>query len=142
VLDNILFATDKQQKAPYLAVNYDDVHFGRSDRNCFYNPFSDRHVFVSRYLSGGRISRESLTLEGWRALSRYDDNSTQFSHLDRLTDMTIQHPVKSRIVYNASLEVTTVDLGADKYCDIQGNKVHGQLSLAPFESRILISADY
>jgi parallel beta-helix repeat protein len=142
LLDNILFATDKQQRTLYLAMNYDDVHFGRSDRNCFYNPFDDRHVYVSRYPSRGGTSRKALTLKGWRALSGYDDNSTEFSYLDRFADATIQHPVKSRIVYNASLEVASVDLGADKYCDVQGNKVYGKVSLLPFESKILIAADY
>jgi hypothetical protein len=48
--------------------------------------------------------------------------------------------VKSRIVYNASLDVNTVDLGPDLYCDVQGNGIRGKLVLQPFESKILIAA--
>jgi parallel beta-helix repeat protein len=142
LLENILFATEKQQKTLYLAINYGDVRFGSSERNCFYHPFSDKHVYVTRRRSIGGLSREALTLKEWHALSGYDDNSTEFSSLDRLADTTIHDPVKSRIIYNASLEPTTIDLGPDEYCDVRGNKVQGQVTLAPFESKILIAADY
>jgi hypothetical protein len=54
--------------------------------------------------------------------------------------MTLARPVKSRIVYNASLDVNTIDLGPDLYCDVQGNGIRGKLVLQPFESKILIAA--
>ena len=41
-LDNILFATDAQQRTLYSGMNYDNVHFGQSDRNYFYNPYMSR----------------------------------------------------------------------------------------------------
>jgi len=140
LLDNIMFATDAQQKTFYLDVNYDDVHFGRSDWNYFYNPFSYWHIFVNRY-SGGWIN-EDVTLRRWRALSGYDTNSKEFSYLDQFDDITIDPRKDSRIVYNASLDVVSMDLGTEKYCDVHGNKIYGSVTLGPFESIILISSDF
>ena len=142
LLNNTLFAADEGQKTFYMSANYDDVHFGQSDENRFYNPYSSTHIYVSRYPAQGGVLRENLTLDGWRALSGYDANSTEFSRLDRFGDMTIPRPVKSRIVYNATLNATSVNLGTDTYCDVEGNKVYGQVTLEPFESKILISAAY
>jgi hypothetical protein len=140
--DNILFATEKQQRTLYLAINYDDVHLGRSDRNCFYHPYSSEHIYISRYPARGGIIRDALTLRGWSAFSGYNASSREFSYLPQSAGVTIREPVKSRIVYNPSLDVISIDLGTDKYCDVQGNKVHGKVRLQPFESRILIAADY
>jgi hypothetical protein len=73
-------------------------------------------------------------------MSGYDRNSKDISDLRRLGQVTLASPVKSRIVYNASLDVNTVDLGPDLYCDVQGNGIRGKLVLQPFESKILIAA--
>jgi hypothetical protein len=51
-------------------------------------------------------------------------------------------PRKSGIVYNPTLEVKTIDLEGNKYGDVQGNKISGNVTLLPFESRILIAADF
>jgi hypothetical protein len=75
-------------------------------------------------------------------MSGYDGDSTEFSVLDQFGGVTIPRPVQSRIVYNDTLDVTSVDLGADTYCDVQGNRVFGTAILQPFESKILISAQY
>jgi parallel beta-helix repeat protein len=141
LLDNILFATDARQKTLYFTMEYNNVHFGQSDRNCFYNPYADIHIFLSRYLtpSSGEY-HDYLTLGGWQTLSGYDRNSREFSYLERLPEVTLARPVKSRIVYNASLDVNTVDLGSDLYCDVQGHGIRGKLTLQPFESKILIAA--
>ena len=143
VLNNIMFANDAQQRTLYLTIYYEDVHFGQSDNNYFYNPYNSRHVHVSRYDAGlGGTVREDLTLDGWRALSGYDENSREFSYLDRFDDIAIYPEKTSRIIYNTSLDVVTVDLEPDKYCDVQGNKIYGSVTLQPFESKILISSDY
>ncbi len=143
VLDNIMFATDAQQKTFRLAINYDDVHFGQSDNNYFYNPYNYRHILVSRYKAyEDRWTRDELTLSGWRALSGYDGNSKDFSYLNQFDDITIDSPKKSRIIYNTSLDVISIDLESDKYCDVHGNKIYGSVSLQPFESKILIFSDY
>jgi parallel beta-helix repeat protein len=141
VLDNILFATDTKQRTLYVSMNYDNVHFGQSDRNYFYHPYNNTHIFVSRYLtpSSGEY-HDYLTLGGWQSLSGYDRNSREFSYLTRLPGVTLRSPTQSRIVYNASLDVNTVDLGPDLYCDVQGHGIRGKLTLQPFESRILLAA--
>jgi hypothetical protein len=143
VLNNIMFATDAQQRTLYLTIYYDDVHFGQSDNNYFYNPYDSRHVYVSRYDAGqGGTVREDLTLDGWRALSGYDENSREFSYLEQFDDIAVALEKTSRIIYNASLDVITIDLEPDKYCDVQGNKIYGSVTLQPFESKILISSDF
>jgi parallel beta-helix repeat protein len=140
VLDNIMFATDAQQKTFYLAINYDDVCFGQSDRNYFYNPYRYSHIFVSRY--SGEWIQDDLTLQRWRALSGYDAYSKEFSYLDQFEDITIDPRKDSRIVYNESLDVISIDLESEKYCDVNGNKIYGSVSLQPFESKILIPCDF
>ena len=140
---NIMFATDAEQQTLSIALNYNNVQFGQSDYNYFYNPRYPRHVFVSRYdAKANRWIREKLTLKGWRASSGYDRNSREFSYLDQLDDVTIDRRRKSRIVYNASLDVVSIDLKSAKYCDVQGNKICGSISLGPFESMILIPSDF
>jgi hypothetical protein len=140
LLDNILFATSAEQKTFDLGMDYDDVRFGQSDRNYFYNPFNYSHIFVNRY--GGRWVQDDLTLQQWRALSGYDANSKEFSYLDQFEDITIDTRKNSQIVYNPSLEVVTIDLESEKYCDVDGNKIFESVSLQPFESKILIPCDF
>ena len=140
-LDNILFATNAEQKTVYLSMNYNDVHFGQSDRNWFYNPHVDSHFHLLRYLTPtSGEHHDFLTLSGWQALSGYDGKSREFSYLTQMSQVTLARPVQSRIVFNASLQVTNIDLGTNLYCDVQGNGIRGKLTLQPFESRILISA--
>jgi parallel beta-helix repeat protein len=141
VQDNILFATDAQQRTLHLTMHHEDVHFGRSDRNYFYNPYADAHIQVDHFAAAKNgYSRTTVPLGEWRTMSGYDRNSKDISDLRRLGQVTLASPVKSRIVYNASLDVNTVDLGPDLYCDVQGNGIRGKLVLQPFESKILIAA--
>jgi parallel beta-helix repeat protein len=146
MVDNIMFATEAQQKTLYIGMNYDDVHFGRSDNNYFYNPHADRHIYVSRYVADEdgaiRVVREDMTLDGWRGLSGYDGNSREFAYLNQFSDIAIDHQKSSRIIYNPSLEVISVDLQSDTYCDVEGNKISGTVTLQPFESKILIPCDF
>jgi parallel beta-helix repeat protein len=140
VIDNIMFAMDAQQKTFFLGINYDDVHFGWSDRNYFYNPFSNRHIFVSRY--NGEWIQEDVSLQQWCSLSGYDANSREFSYLKQFDNITINIRKDPRIVYNPSIEVVSIDLESEKYCDVDGNKIYGSISLQPFESKILIPCDF
>lgn len=141
VQDNILFATDAQQRTLRLTMHYDDIHFGQSDRNYFYNPYANAHIYVERYdAAGNSYVRTTVPLDQWRAMSGYDRDSKEFSSLRRLPQVTLASPVKSRIVYSASIEISTIDLGPDLYCDLQGNGISGTLVLQPFESKILIAA--
>ncbi len=143
LLDNVLFAAEGSQRTLYVALDYDDVHFGWSNRNGFCNPYDASHIRVSRYAPGaGGWLRQDLSRVEWSTLSGYDGNSGEFASVEQAAGVTIPRPVTSRIVYNASLETTSIDLGAETYCDVQGDIVYGQVSLEPFESKILIRADY
>jgi parallel beta-helix repeat protein len=139
--DNILFATDARQQTLHLTTYYDDIHFGQSDRNYLYNPYADAHIYAEHYApsQGGWIG-SSLSLEQWRALSGYEGDSKEFSYLSQLPQVTLASPTQSRIVFNASPAATTVVLEPNLYCDVQGNGVPGELTLQPFESKVLIAA--
>ncbi len=140
VVDNALFATSTQQRTFYLGINYDNVRFGQSDRNYFYNPYNESHLFVSYYSNGeGRTVSDDLTLYEWKLLSGYDGASRDFSFLEQVPGLSLAEPRASRIIYNATLDVATVDLEGKKYCDVQGHPVSGKVTLQPFESKILIS---
>ena len=141
VTDNILFATDASQKTLGVAIDYSDVHFGHSDHNYLYNPYRRWHVYVSRYDSGNWI-QEHLTLNEWRALSGYDTHSKEFSYLEQLDEISLVYPIQSRILCNTSMDTVDIDLGSERYCDVQGNEIVGSVTLQPFESRIVISSDY
>ncbi len=140
LLDNILFSTAAEQYTLWVGMNYDGIRFGQSDRNYFCNPYSNRHIFVSWLNpSNGVRTTQDLSLAEWQALSGYDRQSTDFSYLERLDKVLLAYPRKSRIVYNATLDVAAVDLEGRKYCDVQGNEVSGSVTLQPFESKILIA---
>jgi hypothetical protein len=62
--------------------------------------------------------------------------------LEQMDDITINPEKPSRIIYNTSLEAITVELEPEKYCDVDGNKIYGSVSLQPFESLILIPCDF
>ncbi len=139
--DNILFATDGTQKTLYMYLTYyDDAHFGQSDRNYFYNPYNSMHIRVLSYLTGGvGWIDKYYSLNSWRNLTGYDANSRDFYYLNYIPSITVKYPVTSRIVYNPSLEPLTIDLEQENYCDVDGNKVFGSVTLEPFESKILVS---
>ena len=69
-------------------------------------------------------------------------NSREYPYLERINDLALASPRKSGIVYNPTLDVKTIDLEGNKYGDVQGNKISGNVTLLPFESRILIAADF
>ncbi len=141
LLDNILFATAAQQHTLWVVMDYDSIRFGQSDRNYFYNPYKDSHVFVSWLDRATNIrTTRDLSLSSWQALSGYDRNSKEYSYLSELPLVRLVRPARSKIVYNASLDVNTIDLGPDLYCDVQGNGIRGKLTLQPFESKILLAA--
>ncbi len=140
LLDNILFSTAPQQYTLWVGMNYDGIRFGQSDRNYFYNPYKDSHIFVSWLDPSTNIrTTEDLTLYEWCQLSRYDVNSRDFSYLEQRNDLTLASPRASRIIYNTALSPLTVDLAGKQYCDVEGNRVPEKVTLPPFESKILIS---
>ncbi len=142
LLDNILFATDIGQTSLYLTAYYMDVRLGQSDRNYFYHPYKRTQIHVDHLTSSSQWSHNDFTLDGWRTFSGYDGSSREFSSLTQLDGVVLKDPKLSKIVYNASLDAITVDLGPDKYCDVQGNKIQGAVTLEPFTSKVLIPADF
>jgi hypothetical protein len=95
---------------------------------------------VSRY--NGQWIQDDLTLRQWRSLSGCDADSKEFTYLNHFEDITIDTQKDSRIVHNPSLEAVSIDLESEKYCDVDGNKIYGSVSLQPFESKILIPCDF
>jgi parallel beta-helix repeat protein len=142
LLDNILFATGAEQYTLQVTTDYESIRFGQSDRNYFYHPYTDNHIFVS-WLNRQTNIRTTLdvTLDNWRVLSGYDPNSRDFSYLEQRPDLALAGPRASRIIYNTTLSPLTVDLGGEQYCDVEGNRVSGEVTLEPFASRILIALD-
>jgi parallel beta-helix repeat protein len=142
LLDNILFATAAEQYTLQVTTDYESIRFGQSDRNYFYHPYKDNHIFVSWLDRHTNIrTTEDLTLYDWRLLSGYDPNSRDFSYLEQQPDLALASPRASRIIYNTTLSPLTVDLGGESYCDVEGNRVSGEVTLEPFASRILIALD-
>jgi parallel beta-helix repeat protein len=142
LLDNILFATAAEQYTLRVSTDYESIRFGQSDRNYFYHPYKDNHVFVS-WLNRQTNIRTTLevTLDNWRVLSGYDPNSRDFSYLEQRPDLALARPQASRIVYNTTLSPLTVALDGQQYCDVEGNRVSGEVTLEPFASRILTALD-
>jgi parallel beta-helix repeat protein len=141
LLDNILFSTAAEQYTLQVSTDYESIRFGQSDRNYFYHPYRDNHIFGSWLDRQANIrTTQDLPLDDWRELSGYDRNSQEFSYLERLPGVMLVRPTESRIVCNASLDVNTIDLGPNLYCDVQGHGVRGTLTLQPFESKILLAA--
>lgn len=141
-MDNILFATDLRQRTLYLTAYYADVRLGQSDRNYFHQPYNGVQIHVDHQTSSGQWIHRDLTFYGWGAFSGYDGGSREFSYLTQLDGILLQNPPLSKIVYNASLDPNPVDLGLDKYCDVEGNKIYGSVTLEPFASKVLIPADF
>ena len=56
------------------------------------------------------------------------------------SDVVMNDPADdSRIVFNASAVEQIIDLGDGSFCDVADEIVSGTLTLAPFESRILLA---
>ncbi len=142
LLDNILFATDLRQRTLYLTAYYADVKLGQSDRNYFYHPYNGVQIHVDHQTSSGQWIHQDLSLDGWRTFSGCDGNSREFSYLAQLDGIILKNPQLSEIIYNASLDPITVDLGPGRYCDVRGNKIYGSVTLEPFASKVLIPADF
>ena len=62
--------------------------------------------------------------------------------MNQFDDIAIDPEKTSRIIYYASLDVVGTNLGSEKFCDVEGNKIYGKTSLQPFESMILIPCDF
>jgi hypothetical protein len=81
--------------------------------------YTQSHIFVSRYSNDeGRTISDDLTLYEWNLLSWYDGASREFSYLEQLPGLILAEPRTSRILFNPTLDVMTVDLKTRR-CDAE-----------------------
>ena len=133
--NNLLIATNMEQKTFQLNVNYDDINFGNSDGNYFYNPVNGKHIYVCK--SFNELNCTSYTLEEWQRLSGQDLHSKDLSSL-AIQDDGQQLPI---ILINPSMSNNTIDLAGQVYMDIEGDILHDKITLGPFESVVLFRTD-
>jgi hypothetical protein len=102
----------------------DGGSLGTSNNNYFFSPYRANHI----YANGSMRS-----LASWRSVSGKDANSKE--HWFTLTPGVSPN---SRIFYNDTAQVMTIDLGTTLYKDLDQNNVSGSLILQPYQSRVLI----
>ena len=73
------------------------------------------------------------TFPAWQAYSGQESHSKT-----NWFTLNVGDPPLSQIFYNDTLSTKIIDLGPQKYLDLDQNEVLGILSLAPFSSRVLI----
>ncbi len=98
---------------------------GTSDNNYYFHPYRAKHIYA-----GGEYN-----LASWRSFSGKDGQSTEHWY----TQMAGEVP-RSHIFYNDTSQTQVFDLGNIYYLDIDQNPVYGNISLAPYSSRILIDS--
>lgn len=126
LLDNILYATEANQRTFTLAVTYNDLNFGYSDRNYFFNSYNNRNIYL--------LPISYLALDEWQVKSGFDKQSKDISSLrDSNPDFS-----ETQIVINPSMEQKDINFHHKSYCDVSGKNLDKKISLAAFESKILI----
>jgi hypothetical protein len=97
-----------------------------SDYNYFFHPYVDKQISV-----GGWSGRR--TLAEWQAYSGLDGHSAQ----NWFTLQEHDEPL-STVFYNATRNPAMIELGDQKYLDLDQNDVLGMVILQPFTSIVLI----
>lgn len=126
LLDNILYTTEANQRTFTLVVTYNDLNFGSSDRNYFFNPYNNRTIYL------WPIS--DLTLDEWQAKSGFDRQSKDISSI-RTSNPDFS---AARILINPSLDKKNIGLHDKIHCDVSGKKLDNNILLAAFESKIVM----
>lgn len=119
---NIFFALNPEASTMGLR---DMGRLGTSNSNYFFHPYRTNHI------SAG----DQYSLATWQSASGKDADSVEHWY----TQSPGETP-KSHIFYNDSPQTKIVDLGNMLYADLDQNPVSGELSLAPYTSRILIES--
>lgn len=105
-------------------------NFLGSDNNYLFHPYVNQHI-----AHGPSWTR--YTFANWKTYSSLEGNSkTNWFTLNS------SDPPLSRIFYNDTKSPVIIDLGAKKYLDLDQNQVVGNITLAPFTSKILIDDGY
>lgn len=101
----------------------DSGRLGSSDQNYYINPYLAQHIEV----------QGTRSLADWQAYSGKDSTSKEawFS-------LSPGQPPNSRIFYNDSPVLKTIDLGYTLYLDLDQNPVYGSLTLQPYQSKVLV----
>jgi uncharacterized repeat protein (TIGR01451 family) len=99
---------------------------GNSDQNDFFNPYRSEHIRVNG----------DKTLSNWQAYSGFDSNSQEHWYTLQAGDAP-----RSRIFYNDTNQIKTFSLGSIIYADLDQIPVFGELTLAPYQSKILIETE-
>jgi uncharacterized repeat protein (TIGR01451 family) len=96
---------------------------GTSDHNYFFNPYLAKHIAV----------QGSRSLAEWQAYSGKDADSKEawFS-------LSPGQSPNSRIFYNDTSEIATIDLANTLYLDLDQNPMFGSLVLPPYQSKVLV----
>ncbi len=97
---------------------------GSSNNNQFFSPSRAKHIRVSG----------DKTLAEWKTSSGKDANSSEHWYTQPASE-----PPKSHIFYNDTAQNKTFDLGNVLYKELDQTPVSGSITLAPYESRILIA---
>ncbi len=118
--NNILFAV--KDGARTLSLESKD-NLTTSDYNDFFNPYRAANISVSG----------DKTLAAWQSYSGKDSHS----HASWFTQ-TVGTAPRSVIFYNPTTQTLSVDLGVERYMDLEQRETVGSLSLEPYGSRILI----
>ena len=132
VQENLLIATEPNQKTLQIENEYEDVDFGDSDNNYFYHPDGGKHIAVQQNLVH-KDRYTVYTLAEWTALSGKDANSTDLSP-GIVPDTDLATPI---CLINPSVEPLEVDLAEQEYRDLYGDVVKGTVSVGPFGSVVL-----
>jgi uncharacterized repeat protein (TIGR01451 family) len=97
-----------------------------SNQNVYFSPFRARHIRVDG----------DKTLAGWQSYSGLDASSVEHWFTLALGDAP-----RSRIFYNDTDQSKTFSLGSQLYQDLDQNPVFDELTLAPYQSQILIESE-
>ena len=97
-----------------------------SDQNYYFSPYRSEHIRVNG----------DKTLAAWQSYSGLDTSS-----VEHWFTLAAWDTPRSRIFYNDTDQSKTLSLGSVLYLDLDQNPVFGELTLAPYQSQILIESN-
>ncbi|HAE60488.1 MAG TPA: hypothetical protein DCG54_13540, partial [Anaerolineae bacterium] len=120
---NILYSLNPNAWTLALAA---PANLGTSNNNFFFSPYKANHISAS--------GAKSLT--DWQSFSGKDGASIE--HWFTLAPGSLPN---SQIFYNDTGQAKTISLGSAVYKDVNQNYVSGDLTLQPYQSKVLIDFD-
>ena len=101
-------------------------NFAASDYNYLFHPYVNNHIAYGP-------SWTRYTFAGWKTFSGLEAHSKTNWFTQPAGEAS-----RGQVFYNAAKTSSTINLGYRQYLDLDQNPVMGNLSLAPFTSRILV----